>query len=378
MSTVRPWSRAEFPSRPWRIIVSSIFGIMAAFSCGPIADAIAGRSDGAVWATVIVIPLVWALTTFVHEIGHAVAAKIIGWRVHIIAVKPFAFRPAQRKFGFAPRLKTADVGGFVFATPKLFSRRTKKEAVFLVGGAVANLLWGTIALILAASFTASPKWSNVFGSLGLVSLIAGIFNLVPIWWEKDRGTDGALLWDLWRGRQLEEAERCFAWLSALYIDGVPLRLWPRELIAIAESVFASNATRRKIDPFLVMYYMSVGRLSDARSLLERSEIGKAMPELAIGHALLLCIMDKQGARARDLLDGVPERYHGKYFFCRADAFAHFYNGKEGEARAAAIRAEQLAMKQGLALGEEEKSILSALKEGRPIPVQISSIYFDPP
>jgi hypothetical protein len=147
---------------------------------------------------------------------------------------------------------------------------------------------------------------------------------------------------------------------------------------MAESVFASNATRRKIDPFLVMHYMSVGRLPDARSLLERSEIGKAMPELAIGHALLLCIMDKQGARARDLLDGVPERYHDKFFFCRADAFVHFYNDKQDAARAAAIRAEQLAVKEGLAMGEEEKSILSALKEGRPIPVQISSIYFDPP
>lgn len=376
MSSTQPWSRAEFPSRPWRVIVSSVFGLAIVFSCAPVADAIAGRSDGAPLVMAIVVPFILVLTVFVHEMGHALGARVIGWRVHIIAVKPFAFRPAPRKIGFAPRLKTADVGGFVFTTPELFGRWTRKEGLVLIGGPAANLLWGAAALILAAHLTAYPKWSNVFGAIGLISLIYGIFNFVPMWWEKDHGTDGAQLWDLWKGRQREEAARYLAWLAGLFFDGVRPQLWPAELVARAESVFASGDMRGKLDVYLVLHYLAVGRFADARKIFERLPTGN-IPEMAINYTFLLCIMDKDGSRARSILEQVPQSFRDTFFFCRSDALAHFYNDRPNEARAAALRAEMLAAKKGMVMDEEDKAILSAIKEGRPITVQLSSMDLQP-
>jgi hypothetical protein len=372
MSSAQPWSRTEFPSRPWRIAISSIFAAAAVFSSHPISDAIFGPSDSAVWIGFIVLPPLWILTAVVHEIGHALGAYFIGWRVHLIAVKPVAFRPALQKFGLAPRLESGDIGGFVFATPELFGRWSRSEAIFFVGGAAANLFWGVAALILAANLVAHPIWANVFGGLGLVSLIVGVYNLIPMWLGNGRGSDGALLWDLWKGRRRQDADKYLAWLAGLFFDGVSPRLWQPELVARAENVFAPGEKRSKLDWFLVLHYLSVGRFADARKIFEGSPVGE-IPEMAINHAFLLCVMDKNGDRAHDILERVPETHRNTFYFYRSAALAHFYKNRPSEACAAALRAEAIAAKNGMAVDKEDGAILSAIKNGRPIAIQLSSM-----
>lgn len=125
--------------------------------------------------------------TFAHELGHAVAAKLSGWRVNVFAVGPIAYHLINHDFAILPRKQRQEFGGFVLPSPssqEVWSRQ--RHIAISAGGPVANLL-------LCASLFAWVLWSpsqaydanqlNVpmfLSALGIASLGTALTNGLPI------------------------------------------------------------------------------------------------------------------------------------------------------------------------------------------------------
>lgn len=93
------------------------------------------------------------LSTTVHELGHAIAAWKLGFRVHKIAVLPFEYDFASRRLRSANLPRSSDLAGYVVAS---ISNRDSpgKLALFAFGGPFAELI------LAAALFTGISIHSN--------------------------------------------------------------------------------------------------------------------------------------------------------------------------------------------------------------------------
>src|ERR1700744_5277610 len=69
------------------------------------------------------------ICVLIHELGHAIAAAAIGWRVHLIVVFKIGYRPAAHRFQLVSRIGGADFAGFVLATPPVYGDWEKGRAL---------------------------------------------------------------------------------------------------------------------------------------------------------------------------------------------------------------------------------------------------------
>jgi hypothetical protein len=129
------------------------------------------------------------LVVLVHEGGHAVAVRLIGWRVVFFAVFPVAYRVKSKKLQFwiSP---SGDLGGAVgFSTDG--KTRTRLRSIMLsAAGPLANFLLTGIAIGIISLW---PLAQNVFGSIAVTSFFVGLGNLLP--WRSKSGakSDGAAI-----------------------------------------------------------------------------------------------------------------------------------------------------------------------------------------
>jgi hypothetical protein len=121
----------------------------------------------------------------VHELGHAIAAWMVGWRVWIIHAAPFVWRRHEDSVRFAGNLGGPDLGGFVLATPRTQGEDTKLRDCFVsAGGPLASWLMAGV-LIAAAMFAQGDTyyagdWRAGAYALGLLSLAVAIGSSLPI------------------------------------------------------------------------------------------------------------------------------------------------------------------------------------------------------
>lgn len=125
-----------------------------------------------------------ALTAFIHECGHALAAVLLKETVYSITI------------GTGPVL--ANIGIFHFraflsggATLVRWSNSSPAALSFVeLGGTLATLLTAGLMFILAECFHGKKRWSCLAASLML--LIITVSNLIPVGY-----TDGSLLAEIY-------------------------------------------------------------------------------------------------------------------------------------------------------------------------------------
>src|SRR2546430_2348509 len=96
------------------------------------------------------------LSIIPHELGHALVAKCVGWRVFRIFLG-YGQTVAKRKlFGFEIELRAIPVGGLVLATPCTLEHFFSKQLGIILAGPLVNL-----ALVAAALLFLEPErfWS---------------------------------------------------------------------------------------------------------------------------------------------------------------------------------------------------------------------------
>ena len=140
--------------------------------------------------SVVLVLLFWVPMLVLHELGHAIAARLLGWRVREIVIgfgrDLWKWQVGETRI----RVKLAPVEGYVLPAPKSASYvRTKSMLIYAAGPGAELLLLGILIQIFG--------WEFIFGgsgdllqvmlqSLAIAILLGAGFNLLPF------STDGAV------------------------------------------------------------------------------------------------------------------------------------------------------------------------------------------
>jgi tetratricopeptide (TPR) repeat protein len=160
-------------------------------------------NSGWFWPMLLLASLI---TTFVHECGHALVARLTGMQLRGFAAGPLQWRAHSGRWEFTFRwtgLFTAEgATHFDLNDPAL----VKGSAIAMIAaGPIANLFLGGFATWLVLNAVAAP-WEQAWMLLAFVStfsLIAFVVNLIPAR-SGQNYTDGAKIWQLLTGRSWEE------------------------------------------------------------------------------------------------------------------------------------------------------------------------------
>lgn len=173
----------------------------------------------------------WFVTLW-HELGHALAARLVNWRLLTIAAGPLALRQTPKGLRLARNPLSRAWGGFVYAIPRDDRQLRRRRFVMVAGGPVASLL---LALLAAAGLAASDGagvWRVVASQVGLMSLAIGVLTLVP---HRSGGltSDGGQMWQLLRGGPGVEQRLATQLLLTALVGGVRPRDLDETLVARA-------------------------------------------------------------------------------------------------------------------------------------------------
>ncbi|MGI9222152.1 MAG: site-2 protease family protein [Woeseiaceae bacterium] len=140
--------------------------------------------------SVILVLLWWVPMLILHELGHALAAKMLGWRVQEIVIG-FGREIWQWQIGeTCVRVKLAPVEGYVLPQPTSANRlRLKSTLIYAAGPGIELLLLAVMLLVLGNDyvFGGSNELGQVVAqSLAIAILLGAGFNLLPF------STDGGV------------------------------------------------------------------------------------------------------------------------------------------------------------------------------------------
>lgn len=138
--------------------------------------------------------LAWGPLTILHELGHAVVARLFGWEVHEIAVG-FGRVVKRWQWGKAQvELRTFPLGGHVVPVPT--GRRGARVASFFIyaaGPGIELLVVGLAALLLG--FDVLTSRSQEVGIIAVqaacaAAMVGAVTNLLPLTTPEGAWTDG--------------------------------------------------------------------------------------------------------------------------------------------------------------------------------------------
>lgn len=270
----------------WVIVACGLLAVL-------VITAITSSADNAFGAGLLFLGLLAGsfLAIAVHELGHALCAHLVGWRVWIISVAGIVVR-----LGHAPRFSTKyirDVGGYVLGSPPDGALDTRwRSIVFSAGGPLASLLTGPLFIYWLSTLPRgdweTPLGAGMLGAIlafGAASTSAAMATLWPMRSRSGRPNDmGMMLDELFLRRPRTETQGV-AWAAALFGHGVEPSAWPRwmhESIARA----ASNPWASPAAAFIA--FVSALAISDepaARRAAERDahEPGQLMRAFVSAH-----------------------------------------------------------------------------------------------
>ena len=188
-----PELRSSEDDRPWTTSERLIGGGFSLLFFGLLAAEVVDDWTPA-RLSIPVFVLSWAVLTAIHEIGHAVVASALGWRVDQLRV---GFGPLLRQLewrGVSIELRAFPIVGLVGVTPSgLHLARTKNAAIYAAGPGIELLLAAAVGTVvgwqtlLAASDSLAIVSAQAFC---IAALFGALLNLIPLSPQPGLVTDG--------------------------------------------------------------------------------------------------------------------------------------------------------------------------------------------
>lgn len=133
----------------------------------------------------------WVPLLFLHELGHALVAKAVGWRVEKFVIgwgkviKEFEYAGAKCEFRMFP------LTGYVQQRPRdVHHAKLKNGLIYFGGPGIELLLFFIIWLIVGPGtfMTPTANYLDIFlKGVGLAAIFGAITNLLPITARTDSG-----------------------------------------------------------------------------------------------------------------------------------------------------------------------------------------------
>ncbi|NOX69682.1 MAG: hypothetical protein GXP15_10890 [Gammaproteobacteria bacterium] len=157
------------------VIAGSVFSLMI------LVEILGEYSPGKL--SVLFFFLFWVPMLILHELGHALTARLVGWRVGEIVIgfgrDLWQFQLGETRI----RIKLAPVEGYVLPAPRETGYLRLKCMLVYAGGPGAELLLLGVLLLIFGSDVFFDKSGDVYNialqSLALVILFGAGFNLLP-------------------------------------------------------------------------------------------------------------------------------------------------------------------------------------------------------
>ena len=172
-----------------RLIVLAIGGVIFGAFALDVASNFSWIKAGA-----LVMLFAWFALIVVHELGHALMAAALGWRVCRIVIGVGAPIARFRAWGVPVEISRYPVGGHVVPAPtSLVAARWKSMLVFAAGPGAELLVFVLIVLLVGRERLLAPPSDFMMLSaqaVAVAALLGAIFNLIPIPTLDGQMTDG--------------------------------------------------------------------------------------------------------------------------------------------------------------------------------------------
>lgn len=142
--------------------------------------------------SVLLFLVSWIPLLFIHEFGHAIMAKVTGWKISRVSI---GFGPRLTKthiFGVPMEIRAIPLEGFVQTSPSnLQWVRTKNALIYFAGPGIELLIFFSILAILGTEqmFIVTDNYADIaLKSFAFAALAGAIINLIPIGIQTEHGT----------------------------------------------------------------------------------------------------------------------------------------------------------------------------------------------
>ncbi|MDF1738140.1 MAG: M50 family metallopeptidase [Verrucomicrobiales bacterium] len=125
----------------------------------------------------------WVLLLVIHEFGHALAARFLGWQVDLVCIGTGKVRFRRRILGMPVEFRSIPISGFAQPRPAdLISPQLKQCVIYAAGPGIELLLVAVIAAVLGPEtmLHRSPEvWLVALQSFCAAAIFGAGFNLIP-------------------------------------------------------------------------------------------------------------------------------------------------------------------------------------------------------
>jgi tetratricopeptide (TPR) repeat protein len=198
--------------------------------------------------SVLFVLLFWGPLLVLHELGHALGARLVGWRVTEVVI---GFGRELHRFrlgGTRVRVRAVPVEGYVIATPGTLKRARLAQAWIYFAGPLTELLV-LAALAPVLDFELPGPGAGVgrvaLQSLGLAAALGALCTLFP-YRSQGNPSDGLGVLSSWFASEQSFRER-LAWP---FIEETRRHLL-REQLALAEQTLAAGLAHHPGEPRLL-------------------------------------------------------------------------------------------------------------------------------
>ncbi len=197
-----------------------------------------------------------AASIILHELGHALAACLVRWRLIVIAVWPVALHLPSWALVINRRISTADGGGYVVAAPGSIQSATRfNRIVVSLGGPLASLaatFWcfaiataprpdpgivydmGVIGWALTNHDLPVTRAANLVGGFAIFNLRSFVWTIVPMTYWTGVNSDGRNILNALKGKGDTDGSWS-RWISMMLYYNVRLRDIPAWMYDAASS-----------------------------------------------------------------------------------------------------------------------------------------------
>lgn len=127
----------------------------------------------------------WIPLLFIHEFGHAITAKILGWRIERTVIGFGKILAQTRLLGAPMEIRTIPLEGFVQIAPKTTHlARFKHALIYFAGPGIELLLFFLIFFYLGGTdgffFISNDYIRIALQSFAFAALVGAVINLIPL------------------------------------------------------------------------------------------------------------------------------------------------------------------------------------------------------
>ena len=249
-----------------------------------------------------------SVSVVIHELGHAVAARLAGLRLLMFAVWPVKLVRIEKSWQIQGIGRTR-VSGFVAADPVGCNNLSKRVAIFVMGGPAASFLLGAAAAWMAYARPTTDVVATQATAIAMMSLALAVFNLIP-----GSTTDGGRLRAIRKGGAESERFCALLLLAAASMSGVRPRDLNTDLVKLLPGPLDGSVDSWTAQLIRYNWLIDHGSVDEAKTVLATVLEEKLPPAtkdaLQVLAAWLEAYFFKDLAQARCRLAASPVRSDG--------------------------------------------------------------------